>query len=840
MLSIGKILLLTILLLIFSIVIVSPVPVVAQKSPAITVYLDPPTINGTEIGVNNTVTINLMIRDAASITFWQSGMIFNSTLLNCTGFKEGEFLKSFGSTLWQAGTIDNTAGVITAHGCVLVPPDLASGNGRLAYLTFKVKATGVSNIHLRDVKVGSSGFNLPSNIIDVYTVVLNATSHTVVTVSNSTGLTGGLAGLNHSGFYAHAYNPTLKELSFNVTGPNPGFSNITIPKTLLPPSPTGWKVLIDGDLVNRTLTENSTHTSIYFTYSNGVHKIRITTRMSSTISLALSSTSIRLGENITTSGKVTAENLTVRPNVNVTISYRPSGGNWSTLQVVKTGSNGNYTYLWKPKAGGTYDVMASWEGDNETLEAKSNVETASVRAFYFFPVDGYKVGIETNSTISAFNFSQPLKQISFNSTTPYGIIGFSNVTIPKALLNVTALEKWKVIINGTILSTGERTVTENLTHYSIYFTYSKGINTVQITTRMNSSILMALSSNSTNLGSSVTIRGNITRENYTGRPNVNVTIQSKPFNLTTKIFAPIWDTVNTVETNSNSDYTYAWTPRAAGIYKVMANWEGDNETLGAKSNVRTLAVIQNSTISIALSSANITFGSHITISGSIEPLEQGMDVTIIYKLVNETSWHGAGHNQTDQNGRYTFTWTPDTPGTRQVKATWSGYNITVETKNYMITRGAESDVLTLVAKWTSTISIALSSTEITKGKSITISGNITAADNNKRVNVRVNILYKLSSGGWISLANVTTDSNGTYTHAWKPETDGTYYIMAEWKGDNTTFGNETKALTLTVKKAPAGIPIEILAVILVAIIAIAAIAVYFIKFRKPKGKQTVS
>jgi 5-hydroxyisourate hydrolase-like protein (transthyretin family) len=389
--------------------------------------------------------------------------------------------------------------------------------------------------------------------------------------------------------------------------------------------------------------------------------------------------------------------------------------------------------------------------------------------------------------------------------------------------------EWKVLINGTLLSAQKIIVTQNATHIFIYLTYSKGFNTVAITNRLSSTILMALSSNSTDLGSSVTISGNITAEDHTGRPNVNVTIQSKT------IGAATWNTIHTVETNSHSDYNYTWTPGAAGIYDVMTSWEGDNETLGNESAVQTLAVIESSTISIALSSANITFGSSVTISGNITAEDHtGRPtalVTINYRLISEALWTAAGQNQTDQNSRYTFVWTPTTLGTYEIEATWLGNETT---------HNATSSVLTLAAKWTSTISIALSSTEITKGKSVTISGNITAEDNNKLANATVAILYKPSSGEWISLANVTTNSNGTYTNTWKPKTEGTYYIMATWKGDNTTFGNETETLTLTVTKAPAVIStLEILAVIIVVIIVIAAIAVYFTKFRKPKGKQTV-
>jgi len=819
-LLIGKILLPTFLVLVFSIVTLLPIPVVTRADPKTTVYLDPPTINGTAFGEE--FTVNLMIRDAVNVSRWQAGMIFNSTLLNCTGFNEGDFLKKAGSTLWQRGTINNTAGVITAHASVLLGELYASGDGILAYLTFKVKAAGVSNIHLRDVKVGRGLVTLPVNIIDVYTVVLDATAHTVVIVSNSTGLDGWY----HSGFYAHAFNPALKELSFNVTGPHPGFSNVTIPKTLLPSPepPIEWKVVIDGDFVDRTVTENSTHTSIYFTYSLGIHKVQITTRMSSIISIALSSTSIIFGSNVTISGNITREDYTGRPYVTVTIQSRPIGAaTWYTVDTVETDSNSDYTYTWTPETGGTHEVMASWDGDEETFSAKSDMLALMV-LYVFEPLPDVYVVIETNSTVAEFNsiprlnFSQPLRQISFNVTSPYGTIGYSNVTIPKTLLNVTNLDEWRVVMNGTLLGAGERIVTENTTHTSIYFTYSKGFNIIEITTRMSSTISLALSADSIDLGENVTISGSVIAGDQTVRPNVNVTISYR------LRYAVTWDTLDTVETDLDGNYTHVWTPEAAGIYEVMASWEGDEETLGAKSGVQTLTVMESSTISIALSSTNITFGSNVIISGEIDPLKPNMPVTIQYRLIGEAFWTAAGQNQTDQDSRYTFKWTPTTPGTYEVRAMWLGDDITY---------GATSSVLTLAAKWTSTISIALSSPEITRGKSVTISGNITATDNIARENVTVTLLYKPSGEEWISLANVTTNANGNYTYSWKPEAAGTYEVMASWEGDDTTFGNESAALPLTVKEAPVVIPLEIVAVVVVAIIVIAAIVVYFVKFRKP-------
>jgi hypothetical protein len=72
-----------------------------------------------------------------------------------------------------------------------------------------------------------------------------------------------------------AFNQPDKEISFNVTGSagTIGFCNVTIPKALLYGEP--WTVLIDGALVPATITENETHSFLYFTYTHSTHKIQI-------------------------------------------------------------------------------------------------------------------------------------------------------------------------------------------------------------------------------------------------------------------------------------------------------------------------------------------------------------------------------------------------------------------------------------------------------------------------------------------------------------------------------------------------------------------------------------
>jgi len=77
----------------------------------------------------------------------------------------------------------------------------------------------------------------------------------------------------------------------------------------------------------------------------------------------------------------------------------------------------------------------------------------------------YSVITYSNSTISDFNFSQPLKQITLNVTGQRGTSGFCNVTIPIELLD----GNFTVWIDDKQIN---YSLEYNATHSSIYFTYN--------------------------------------------------------------------------------------------------------------------------------------------------------------------------------------------------------------------------------------------------------------------------------------------------------------------------------------------------------------------------------
>lgn len=75
------------------------------------------------------------------------------------------------------------------------------------------------------------------------------------------------------------FNQPKKRIILNVTGPpnTNGFCNVTVPRKLLNATPGKWQVFSDGDNITGTvnISENATYTSLYFMYSHSTHNVQV-------------------------------------------------------------------------------------------------------------------------------------------------------------------------------------------------------------------------------------------------------------------------------------------------------------------------------------------------------------------------------------------------------------------------------------------------------------------------------------------------------------------------------------------------------------------------------------
>jgi parallel beta-helix repeat protein len=99
----------------------------------------------------------------------------------------------------------------------------------------------------------------------------------------------------------------------------------------------------------------------------------------------------------------------------------------------------------------------------------------------------YHVTTICNSTISAFQFNQEERILSFNVTGPDFTVGFCRITIPKALIN----ETYTVLVDGEQVDVKVLPVS-NSTHSFLYFTYIHSTHEVVIIPEFPPTLILIL------------------------------------------------------------------------------------------------------------------------------------------------------------------------------------------------------------------------------------------------------------------------------------------------------------------------------------------------------------
>jgi len=75
-----------------------------------------------------------------------------------------------------------------------------------------------------------------------------------------------------------------------------------------------------------------------------------------------------------------------------------------------------------------------------------------------------------------------------------------------------------------------------------------------------------------------------------------------------------------------------------------------------------------SPIYIHVSAPDVVVGESVNVSGYVIPPEGGVNVTILYRRLNEFNWLVLGNTRTGNQGNYTIEWKPREEGTYQIRA----------------------------------------------------------------------------------------------------------------------------------------------------------------------------
>jgi hypothetical protein len=254
------------------------------------------------------------------------------------------------------------------------------------------------------------------------------------------------------------------------------------------PNATGRDGGVAGDVIQFYLQGIKTSQTAIFE-SAGIYEVDLSVSYmpeETFLTVSLNCSTAYAGYNVNMSGELAYGNGTCIPQAELSLTYSATGGtSWNNIASVNTTTDGNYHAEWTPTPTGNYVVKVNWEG-NPTLKAWAAEANASLAATQ--TEEKYVFSVISNSTISGLVFSSSDKVLTFNLSGPSGTTGYTNITIPKDLIEeITAV---KVQLDGNQIN---YTAVSSDTSWLLNFAYQHSTHTVTV------SLSSPANSNSSNL-----------------------------------------------------------------------------------------------------------------------------------------------------------------------------------------------------------------------------------------------------------------------------------------------------------------------------------------------------
>ena len=374
---------------------------------------------------------------------------------------------------------------------------------------------------------------------------------------------------------------------------------------------------------------------------------------SSSIMTILAATTITYGQGVTIS-------CLVSPLVSdgtITFQWSINEVDWN---VIGSGvpSNGTLSTTWTPPYIGTFYIRAIWSGNLNYNGSTSPSKTLTVTKV--------STSITVSPSLTTVPYGQTLTIAGIISPTTEG-----TVTLEYSVDGST----WIIIASGAT-SMGRYSAVWIPPDVGIFYVRAKwdgNVNyngAVSTTATLNiikasTTLSVVCSATTTTYGLNVTISGTI-----------SPIIPEVPINLEYSIDnGNTWNHLATLTTNTTGRFSYVWDPPTAASYQIRANWNGNTRYQGATSLPAHVTINKApSSITCTLSTTSTIIDSSISISGKISPTISKATITIYYKLKGMPTYNILATVQTDGQGNYQYTWTPQSAGTYEITTAWMGTN----------------------------------------------------------------------------------------------------------------------------------------------------------------------
>lgn len=133
-------------LLVFAFLLLS-FPIITNSAFADAIFMRVEPANIENVAVGQSFTVNLTVANVPALFTWQIMLLYNSTVLNCTGavYPTAGGIFAGHTIIPVVAVINNEEGSVT-FGASLSGLDIVSGSGMMCQITFKVNAIGTSGL----------------------------------------------------------------------------------------------------------------------------------------------------------------------------------------------------------------------------------------------------------------------------------------------------------------------------------------------------------------------------------------------------------------------------------------------------------------------------------------------------------------------------------------------------------------------------------------------------------------------------------------------------------------------------------------------------------------------